>query len=290
MPVPRDVPVIDLMVTIPATERRGWAAAMGPLLRDADSKGGMQHAAGYMFKDLPDLDPADDPGGALLREMDRFNVERALLPLNFADPASVDAVRRYPDRLLGGYLCDPNRGVEEMRDLRRAVAELGAVAAAFFPAGCVPQVPIDDRRAYLLYATCVELGLPVFVNVGVPGPRVPMDCQHVMRLDEVMYDFPELTLVMRHGGEPWVDLAVKLMVKWPGLHYSTSAFAPKHYPTAIVDFANSSRGIDKVCYAGYFPSGLSLERIFTELDALPLKDEVWPRFLRENALRVLGLA
>ena len=42
-------------------------------------------------------------------------------------------------------------------------------------------------------------------------------------------------------------------------------------------------------YAGYFPMGLSLERIFTELPRVPLRDEVWPRFLRDNARRVLGL-
>ncbi len=32
---------------------------------------------------------------------------------------------------------------------------------------------------------------------------------------------------------------VKLMLKWPNLYYSTSAFAPKHYPKAIIDYANS---------------------------------------------------
>ena len=32
--------------------------------------------------------------------------------------------------------------------------------------------------------------------------------------------------------------------------------------------------------------GLSLERIFSELPSVPFKDEVWPKFLRENALRV----
>ena len=38
---------------------------------------------------------------------------------------------------------------------------------------------------------------------------------------------------------------------------------PKHYPKDIVNFANT-RGADKVMYAGYFPMGLSLDRIFTE--------------------------
>ena len=43
-------------------------------------------------------------------------------------------------------------------------------------------------------------------------------------------------------------------------------------------------------YSGYFPMGLSLERIFAELPQVPFKDAVWPKFLRENALRVFRLA
>jgi uncharacterized protein len=107
-------------------------------------------------------------------------------------------------------------------------------------------------------------------------------------LDEVCYDFPDLTLVTRHGCEPWADLAVKLMLKWPNLHYSTSAFAPKHYPKDVIDYANT-RGADKVIYAGYFPMGLTLERIFGDLPKVPFKDDVWPKFRRENARRVLKL-
>jgi predicted TIM-barrel fold metal-dependent hydrolase len=77
------------------------------------------------------------------------------------------------------------------------------------------------------------------------------------------------------------------MLKWPNLHYSTSAFAPKHYPKAIIDYANT-RGADKIIYAGYFPMGLSLDRIMSEMDAVPFHDDVWPKFLYDNAARVLG--
>ena len=81
---------------------------------------------------------------------------------------------------------------------------------------------------------------------------------------------------------------MKLMLKYPNLSYMTSAFAPRHYPKAIVDYANT-RGSDKIMYAGYFPMGLSLERIFKELEDVPFKNDVWPKFLRENALRVFKL-
>ena len=112
--------------------------------------------------------------------------------------------------------------------------------------------------------------------------------QHVELIDEVMYDFPELTFVMRHGAQPWTELAMKLMLKWPNLHYSTSAFAPKYYPADVVNYANT-RGADKVMYAGYFPMGLSLERIFSELPDVGFRDHVWPKFLRENAARLLRI-
>ena len=53
-------------------------------------------------------------------------------------------------------------------------------------------------------------------------------------------------------------------------------------------FANT-RGSEKIMYAGYYPMGLSLERIFTEMPAVPFKDHVWPRFLRDNAAAVLKI-
>ena len=112
--------------------------------------------------------------------------------------------------------------------------------------------------------------------------------QHVERIDKVMFDFPDLVFVTRHGCEPWVELAVKLMLKWPNLYYSTSAFAPKYYPKSIIDYANT-RGADKIIYAGYFPIGLSLERIMTDMQEVDLKEKVWPNFLSDNARKILKL-
>jgi predicted TIM-barrel fold metal-dependent hydrolase len=178
--------------------------------------------------------------------------------------------------------------MEAVRDLERAVGEHGIVAAQFFPAGKNPPVPINDERAYPIYAKCVELAIPIFVQGGVPGPRVPMDSQYPGLVDEVCWFFPDLRFVFRHGCEPWVDLTVKLLLKWPNLYYSTTAFAPKYYPRAIIDFANT-RGSDKVMFGSYYPWGFELERIFSELERVELRDEVWPKFLRENAARVLDL-
>ena len=140
---------------------------------------------------------------------------------------------------------------------------------------------------YPVYAKCVEAGLPIVVYAGVPGPRLPMSAQLPMQLDEVCWFFPELKIVTRHGAEPWTELMVKLLLKWPNLYYSTSAFAPKHYPTDIIDFANT-RGADKIIFAGYWAAGLTLDRIHAELPSVPFRDHVWPKFLHGNAESVFG--
>jgi predicted TIM-barrel fold metal-dependent hydrolase len=239
-----------------------------------------------MFKDVPDeVDEDRDPVDVTIAEMDRFGVDVGLVGLT---RLTLEARDRYPGRFLLSLEVNPNDVMESIRAIRRAKEEQDLAAVTFFPAGCLPQVPVDDPKAYAVYATCVELDIPIVVNAGIAGPRFPSACQHVERFDQVCFDFPELRIVMRHGAEPWEELAVKLMLKWPGLHYMTSAFAPKYYPKAIVDYANT-RGADKIMYAGYFPMGLSLERIFRELPDVPFRDHVWPKFLRENAMQVFKI-
>jgi predicted TIM-barrel fold metal-dependent hydrolase len=257
-------------------------------LREADKAD--HHPHGYMFKDIPpELTAEDDPAASIaetLAKMDEFGIEYGLVSLT--ETMTPEAVRRHPDRFIASLGVDGNKGMDAVRAIVRAKEELNIGSVHIFPSGVYPQLPINDKHWYPVYAKCVEMDLPIFCAVGVPGPRVPMMAQWPGHLDEVCYDFPELKVIMRHGAEPWADLAVKLMLKWPNLYYSTSGFAPKYIPKEIIDFANT-RGADKVIYAGYFPMGLSLERIFSEWEGAPLKSEVLPKFFSENARKVLKL-
>ncbi len=283
---PVGLPVIDTMIGFP---REGSAQYdfIRRQTKDRESKESFEFPVEYMFKDVPSGLPTDDPVSLVLQQMDRFGIEKAMIGVS-EDSADV-ALKTYPDRFIpSGAIWNPNDVMGSVEAIRRDFETYGIRATSVFPAGVFPQVPIDDPKMYPIYATCVELGIPIFVCAGVPGPRVPFAPQEVSRIDVVMFDFPDLVFVTRHGCEPWEDLAVKLMLKWPNLYYSTSAFAPKYYPKAVIDYANS-RGADKVLYAGYFPMGLSLERIFSELPGVPLSDEVWPKFLYGNAARILGL-
>jgi uncharacterized protein len=289
MSFPSGIGIIDTLIGFPHRNMNEAYAFITRQTKDAQSREEFSFPVEYMFKDVPEkkLD-TDDPVAVTLSEMDRWGIERGLIGVGSEAGTGEEALKRYPDRFIPGTGCDPNGGMEAIRRLVKLYETYGVRAVDAFPAGTLPQVAINDKKMYPIYAKCVELGIPIFCTAGVPGPRLKFAVQHVELIDEVMYDFPDLIFVTRHGCEPWADLAVKLMLKWPGLHFSTSAFAPRYYPKAVIDYANT-RGADKVIYAGYFPMGLSLERIMTELPNVPFKDDVWPKFLRTNALRVLGI-
>jgi uncharacterized protein len=286
MVMPSGLPIVDTMIGFPheGFEQYDFIRRQ---TRDTGSREEMEFPVEYMFKDVPKDLPTSDPVSVTLHEMDRFGI--AVGVVGVSDETSRLALKRHPDRFVPtGSVEDPNDVTGSVRRLRQEHEEFGIRATGVFPAGTFPQVAIDDPKMYPIYQTCVDLDIPIFCTAGVPGPRLKYSVQEVSRIDVVMFDFPDLVFITRHGCEPWEQLAVKLMLKWPNLYYSTSAFAPKYYPKAIVDYANT-RGADKIIYGGYFPMGLSLERIFRDMPAVAFRDEVWPKFLVGNARRVLKL-
>ena len=284
MPRPRELPIVDLMVELP---RGGTGMGMDEarrLLKDAGSGEFGHHPAEYLFRDAGERMGQELTWDGLVALMDHHGIATAQIDVNPVRPEeSHEIFERFPGRFFGS-----NLGMKSLRSMKRAIESHPAIrSVSAAPCLYAPQVAIDAPQMYPFYAACCELDVPMNILAGVPGPRVPFDCQRVERIDPVCYDFPELKLVMRHGCEPWEALAVKLMLKWPNLYFSTTAFAPKHYPEAIIDYANT-RGTDKIMFAGYFP-GLSWERVLGELDDLPLRDKVWEPFLGGNARRVFGL-
>ena len=289
MAMPTDIEIVDLGIGFPYTsveQKMSSYDFFRANLKDEQSKKEMEFPVQYMFKGVPDIVPeGTDVIEWTVEKMDAYNIRIARVGLN---ENGLEARRRYPDRFVLGMSVNPNDIMGALRQIEEAVSEHDVVNTMVFPSGCVPQVGIDSPLMYPVYAKCVELDLPICVNGGIVGPRMPSWPQEVFRFDQVCYDFPDLNIVIMHGAEPWEELAVKLMLKWPGLHYMTSAFAPKHYPKAIVDYANT-RGADKIIYAGYFPMGLTLDRIMGDMVDVPFRDHVWPKFLKENAERVLKL-
>ena len=203
MSYPSDPQAVDLMIGFPFTDKNAVYQYLRAGFKDAESVegGDLVMPAGYMFTDTPpEAAPDEDPIETTFTKMDRCGVRAGLFSVS---KVSIEARRRHPGRVYYSMEIDPNDIAGTVRRIRETHSEHGLSAVTTFPAGCVPQVPVSDRRYYPIYMTCIDLDLPIISNAGIPGPRVPADCQHVRHFDDVCYDFPELRIVMRHGAEPW---------------------------------------------------------------------------------------
>ena len=148
------------------------------------------------------------------------------------------------------------------------------------------QVPMTDPRHYPAFSVCEELGIPMGINVGVPGPRVRSRVQHPELLEDVLIDFPELVVIGAHMGHPYEELLMNYMRKWPNLYLSCTAYAPKYMEPNLVTFMNSSTYRGRVLWGSdepWFP----MRRSLTEARGLPLDDDAMALFLGGTARRLL---
>ena len=145
MAMPTDIRVIDCMLGIPeAEDRSAWFEFFRPLLKDAQSVEQFTMPAQYMFKDIPQSGKTDDFVAWTVDQMDRFNIEKALVGWN-GNATSLRAKERYPDRFFFDMPVDPNGGMAEVRRIKQAHAEHGIKAISVFPAGTLPQVSINHK-------------------------------------------------------------------------------------------------------------------------------------------------
>jgi uncharacterized protein len=150
----------------------------------------------------------------------------------------------------------------------------------------VEQYPLNHRLYYPLYAACCELGLPVAINVGIPGPRVRSACQHPELLEDVLIDFPGLVVIGSHMGHPYEALLIQYMLKWPNLYLSNSAYSAKYFDPALATFMGSSRGRGRVLFASDHPF-FPMDRALEAARQLDLDQASMDAFLGASALRLL---
>jgi len=284
----RDVAAIDAVVNLITAEA---LAHRPPDRRD-------------FYRDKIGVDAATYAGVSLedmLRRMEAAGIERAFLVAARAGPTGhrasfhvpyelvADAVRQYPDRFSGLAGIDPTRGMAGVRELQRAVEELGFVGAHSYPHWF--ELAPDHARYYPFYAKCVELGVPIQLQVGqslIYSKDLPRrSVGRPIALDAVACDFPELKLIGIHIGVPWTQEMIAMAWKHENVFIGSDAHSPRYWPPDFVHFLNSY-GKDKVIFGTDFPI-LGFERTMREIDQLALKPEVRRKLLRENAVRIYGL-
>jgi hypothetical protein len=234
-------------------------------------------------------------------KMDRAGIDRSLLiavragDLNMRGSFEIPYERvaevcaEYPDRFSGLAGVDPFRGMQGLRDLEDAIKRLGFVGAHLYPHWF--GLPPDHAKYYPYYAKCCELDIPIMMQVGqnliYSRERRLLSVAKPILLDQVAVDFPELKILGIHIGVPWTDEMIAMAWKHENVFIGVDAYAPKHWPPALVHYLNSY-GRSKVLFGTDWPV-IDPERAVEEIAAIELRPESRRALMRGNALRVFRL-
>ncbi|MPY80759.1 MAG: amidohydrolase family protein [Actinophytocola sp.] len=232
------------------------------------------------------------PVGLTVELMDQAGIDHGFIcawygpsgPLISNDEVAAFAAA-HSDRLSGVASVDLRDPVAAVRELRRAVRDLGFRALRIGP--WLWGWPPNHRLYYPLYAECVELSIPFMTQVGHTGPlRSSETGRPIPYLDDVALDFPELTIIGGHIGYPWTTEMIALAIKYPNVYIDTSAYTARRYPAELVDYLRG-HGRHKVLFGTNYPM-ITPARALEHLDDLRLDDEARELFLDGNARRIFG--
>ncbi len=237
----------------------------------------------------------------MLSMMDQAGIERAFLiackvgqlglqgSWHLPYETVAEMVEAYPNRFHALAGIDPTEGMAGVRALEQAVREFGFIGAHLYPHWF--ELAPDHAKYYPFYAKCVELDVPIQMQVGqslVYDPKRPLrSVGRPITLDTVACDFPELKLIGIHVGIPWTDEMIAMAWKHKNVFIGSDAHSPKYWPPSFVHYLNSY-GQDKVIFGTDWPV-LDFERTRNEIDALELREGPKRKLLRDNVLNIYGI-
>ena len=195
--------------------------------------------------------------------MDRAGIQLAFItaaksgskvhPSNWHLPYEMvaDVVKEHPSRFRNcGF--GVAEGMDGVRKLEYAIKELGFIGAHLYPHWF--ELPPHHRKYYPFYAKCVELGVPIQMQVGhclvYSKDRPLKSVGRPIYLDTIACGM--LKLVGIHTGWPWVEEMISVSWKHQNVYIGSDAYAPKYWKPEFINFINSW-GQDKVMFGTDFP-------------------------------------
>jgi predicted TIM-barrel fold metal-dependent hydrolase len=205
----------------------------------------------------------------------------------------LDAARRNPDVLIPFGSVDPHKGKLALREAQ-ALIDHGVRGFKFHPN--IQAFWPSDREHYALYDLIAQAGLIALfhtgttgIGAGLPGGGgVRLKYSNPIAVDDVAADFPDLKIILAHPSFPWQDEALAIAVHKPNVYIDLSGWSPKYFPENLIRYINGPLR-RKMLFGSDYPL-ITPDRWLADFEQLPIKDEVRPLVLKENAARLLALA
>ena len=275
-------PVIDTSVNFRPSARLGRYGYFG---MDSSVGGG---SAGF-FLEMMEEGGVDMAGIIANRVADGVGGEEMGNHVDLVAPL----IESHPDRFFGWVGINPLQGMETIRYIRYGIETLGFTGVHVYPHWF--GLDINHRRYYPIYAVCAELGVPIAMQIGSQSMRSGAKLVALPAMvDDVAFDFPELTFVAIHNGWPYERETVMLAKNFDNVFILADGHPPRTWPPDILDYITNAQwwnrdGSEKVMWGTDWPVQTMRESL-DEVRALGLADDIYGKLVGGNAVRILELA
>ncbi len=192
--------------------------------------------------------------------------------------------REHPGRFAGSWSLDPASGMAGVDAAERALTD-GAIVALHIHTHSFDR-PLDHPDYYPYYALASRHDVPVIMQAGASGGRMPSECGRPIRIDRPALYFPDTRFVLSHTGWPWESEAIAMVLRLTNVYLGTATQPPRRWPNVLVDFVRGP-GRHKTLFGTGFPV-CGHRHFLTQLDKLELDDARRRLLLEENARAIFG--
>lgn len=204
-------------------------------------------------------------------------------PIDDLLPLAVHDAMRY--RLVANL--NPHVHYPVRRELARQLG-LGAVALKIHPVH--GNFPANTRELYPAYAMCEDRGIPVIFHTGTSNfPGATNRLGDPTLIEDVIRDFPDLSIVLAHGGRGWwYAAAAFLTLMRDNVWIDLAGLPPRNLPTYFRAF-DLERLAGKWIFGSDWPGAPGIAHNAEGISTLGLSVETLTAVLGGNAARVYGL-
>ena len=264
--------IIDARVRLrTSTLLKMWDIDQSPALKDYIDKYNMQDRLEVMDTEK------------LLEEAQRFGIDKVMAYGCTPEENShiIELARKYDGIIpLGGVNLD--QGIQAaLQEIIRLKSE--NVAAIDF--NFLLTKNVNAREFYPLYAYCELNQIPVIIHSAIHYSRdVSMWKAQPQYFDEVAVDFPELKIIMSHGGNGFGPATLAVAQRHPNLYLEFSALRPKYMAREFIQAANTY--LKNRCIFG---TDYPLTNFEQQIEhwKYALREEVWDLFFHQNINKAL---
>lgn len=254
--------------------------------------------------DLSRLREISHEPGLLLELMDAGGISRAgiigyVSPDVMGYPREINEwvagyVAAAPDRLFGHGSVHPRFSDDPAADMDHVLGDLRLGAIKIHPSHQLhaPNAYLEGLDALrTIYEKAAEHGVPVAIHTGTSTfPKARNRLSDPLLVEDVAIDFPDLVLLLCHGGRPfWTEQAFFLVRRFANVYLDISGIPPQHLLARY--FPRLERIADKTLYGSDWagPGVPHMNELAEACRRLPIEESKLAAILAGNARKVFHL-